>query len=32
MDALRPLGVNAIDMPLTPEKVWRAMNDARNGG
>ena len=32
MDALRPLGVNAIDMPLTPEKVWRAMNGARNGG
>ena len=32
MDALRPLGINAIDMPLTPEKVWRAMNDARNGG
>ena len=32
MDALRPMGVNAIDMPLTPEKVWRAMNGARNGG
>ena len=32
MDALRPLGVNRVDMPLTPEKVWRAMNDARNGG
>ena len=32
MDALRPLGITAIDMPLTPEKVWRAMNDARNGG
>ena len=32
MDALRPLGVNRVDMPLTPEKVWRAINDARNGG
>ena len=32
MDALRPLGVTAIDMPLTPEKVWRAIGDARNGG
>ena len=32
MDALRPLGVTRIDMPLTPEKVWRAINDARNGG
>ena len=32
MDALRPLGVTRIDMPLTPEKVWRAVNDARNGG
>lgn len=32
MDALRPLGVARIDMPLTPEKVWRAINDARNGG
>jgi carbon-monoxide dehydrogenase large subunit len=25
VDALRPLGVRNIDMPLTPEKVWRAM-------
>ena len=32
MDALRPLGVSRVDMPLTPEKVWRAINDARNGG
>ena len=32
MDALRPLGINRIDMPLTPEKVWRAIGDARNGG
>ncbi|MBM3946949.1 MAG: xanthine dehydrogenase family protein molybdopterin-binding subunit, partial [SAR202 cluster bacterium] len=25
MDALQPLGVTQIDMPLTPEKVWRAI-------
>ena len=32
MDALRPFGITRIDMPLTPEKVWRAIQDARNGG
>ena len=26
MDALKPFGVKHIDMPLTSEKVWRAMN------
>ena len=25
MDALRPFGVDKLDMPLTPEKVWRAI-------
>ncbi|MSP82300.1 MAG: xanthine dehydrogenase family protein molybdopterin-binding subunit [Alphaproteobacteria bacterium] len=25
VDALAPLGVNHIDMPATPERVWRAM-------
>ena len=25
MDALRPLGVRHLDMPLTPEKVWQAL-------
>ncbi|MCI0182310.1 xanthine dehydrogenase family protein molybdopterin-binding subunit [Sulfoacidibacillus ferrooxidans] len=25
VDALRPFGVRDLDMPLTPEKVWRAM-------
>ena len=25
IDALRPLGVTRIDMPLTPEKVWQAI-------
>ncbi len=28
MDALAPLGVTHIDMPLTREKVWRAIRDA----
>jgi carbon-monoxide dehydrogenase large subunit len=26
IDALRPLGVKHLDMPLTPEKIWRAIN------
>ncbi len=26
LDALAPLGVEHLDMPLTPETVWRAMN------
>jgi carbon-monoxide dehydrogenase large subunit len=29
LDALRPLGVKHIEMPATPERVWRAMNEAR---
>jgi len=29
IDALSPLGVKHIDMPLTPEKVWRAIAQAR---
>ena len=29
MDALAPLGIRHIDMPLTPERVWRAMREAR---
>jgi carbon-monoxide dehydrogenase large subunit len=28
-DALAPLGVRHLDMPLTPERVWRAIQDAR---
>jgi carbon-monoxide dehydrogenase large subunit len=28
VDALAPLGVAHIDMPLTPERVWRAMREA----
>ena len=25
VDALRPLGVTTLDMPATPERLWRAM-------
>ena len=28
VDALAPLGVRSIDMPATPEVVWRAIRDA----
>jgi carbon-monoxide dehydrogenase large subunit len=28
IDALSPLGVRHIDMPLTRDKVWRAIRDA----
>jgi carbon-monoxide dehydrogenase large subunit len=28
VDALRPLGVDDIAMPATPERVWRAIRDA----
>jgi carbon-monoxide dehydrogenase large subunit len=29
VDALKPFGVKDLDMPLTPEKVWRAMQKGR---
>jgi carbon-monoxide dehydrogenase large subunit len=32
LDALRPLGVAHIDMPMTPYRVWQALNTAKNGG
>ena len=28
LDALRPAGVEALDMPATPERVWRALREA----
>jgi carbon-monoxide dehydrogenase large subunit len=31
IDALSPLGVRHIDMPLTRDKVWRAIRDAEAG-
>jgi carbon-monoxide dehydrogenase large subunit len=30
MDALTPLGIRHVDMPLTPERVWRAMQESAN--
>jgi carbon-monoxide dehydrogenase large subunit len=32
IDALRPLGVTNIDMPLTSAKVWEAIQAAGTGG
>ena len=32
IDALRPLGVTYIDMPLTPMRVWQAIEEAQGRG
>ena len=32
IDALSEFGVAKIDMPLTPERVWRAIREARGAG
>jgi carbon-monoxide dehydrogenase large subunit len=32
MDALSPLGIRHLDMPLTPDRVWTAMQAHSNGG
>lgn len=32
VDALRPWGIHDIDMPATPERVWRALAGASTGG
>jgi carbon-monoxide dehydrogenase large subunit len=29
MDALAPMGVRHLDLPLTPEKIWRSINHAK---
>ncbi len=29
VDALSPLGVKHVDMPLTPEKIWKLIQEAR---
>jgi carbon-monoxide dehydrogenase large subunit len=29
MSALRPLGIDRMDMPFTPMKVWTAIQDAK---
>lgn len=31
IDALSPLGITSIDMPATPERVWRAMREVEAG-
>src|SRR6202035_3954833 len=31
IDALRPLGVNYINMPLSPMRVWEAIQQAKGG-
>ncbi len=32
IDAVRPFGINDITMPCTPERVWRAIQTAQDGG
>jgi aerobic carbon-monoxide dehydrogenase large subunit len=32
VDALRPMGIDDIPMPCTPERVWRAIQSARDSG
>jgi carbon-monoxide dehydrogenase large subunit len=32
VDALSPLGVRHIDMPLTPEKIWQIVSKHNAGG
>ena len=29
VDALSPLGIDHLDMPATPERIWRAIQDAK---
>ena len=31
MDALKPLGIKNLDMPLKPERIWQAINAAKKG-
>jgi aerobic carbon-monoxide dehydrogenase large subunit len=31
VDALSALGVRHVDLPCTPERVWRAVQEARAG-
>ena len=31
MDALSPFGITHLDMPLTPARIWSAVNDAKAG-
>jgi carbon-monoxide dehydrogenase large subunit len=31
IDALRPLGIQHLDMPLTPSKLWHAIQATKHG-
>jgi len=31
VDALRPLGITHLDMPFTPSRLWKTIQDARSG-
>ena len=31
IDALAPFAIDHIDLPLTPQRVWRAINEATSG-
>ncbi|MGN6751715.1 MAG: xanthine dehydrogenase family protein molybdopterin-binding subunit, partial [Intrasporangium sp.] len=31
VDALRPMGIHDVEMPCTPERVWRAIQNASRG-
>jgi carbon-monoxide dehydrogenase large subunit len=31
LDALAPIGIAHLDMPLTPQKIWAAIQTARDG-
>jgi carbon-monoxide dehydrogenase large subunit len=30
LDAVRPAGIIDLDMPVTPDRLWRALREARN--
>jgi len=32
IDALRPLGIDHLDMPATPHAIWQAIRKAKHGG
>ena len=32
IDAIRPLGVSYINMPLSPMRVWEAIQESQKGG
>jgi carbon-monoxide dehydrogenase large subunit len=31
LDALSPFGISHIDMPMTPPRIWSAIEAARSG-